>query len=50
MSLRLQMVFETEAGIGLMHLQMKDLEPSVWIGDAVVSCFVSILNFEDTYK
>ncbi|MFS8029266.1 hypothetical protein Hanom_Chr16g01520351 [Helianthus anomalus] len=31
------MVFETEAGIGLMYFQMKDLEPSVYIDAAIVT-------------
>ncbi|MFS8010301.1 hypothetical protein Hanom_Chr14g01295411 [Helianthus anomalus] len=30
------MMFETEAGIGLMHFQMRDLEPSVWIGAGLI--------------
>ncbi|MFS7906636.1 hypothetical protein Hanom_Chr01g00061561 [Helianthus anomalus] len=45
-----EVVFPTEFGIGLMHLQMKDLELGVWIGAALVSYFASMLNFEEVNR
>ncbi|KAJ0680985.1 putative Ulp1 protease family catalytic domain, papain-like cysteine peptidase superfamily [Helianthus annuus] len=40
-------VFLTESGIGLMYFQLKDFYPSVWMGDAVINCFATVLNYEE---
>ncbi|MFS8026599.1 putative Ulp1 protease family catalytic domain, papain-like cysteine peptidase superfamily [Helianthus anomalus] len=40
-------VFLTESGIGLMYFQLKDFYPSVWMGDAVINRFATVLNHEE---
>ena len=45
-----ELVFETEAGVGLMHFHMKDLQPSMLVGASIVNCFASMLNFEETKR
>ncbi|KAJ0591743.1 putative Ulp1 protease family catalytic domain, papain-like cysteine peptidase superfamily [Helianthus annuus] len=39
--------FLTESGIGLMYFQLKDFCPSEWMGDAVINCFATVLNYEE---
>ncbi|MFS7889791.1 hypothetical protein Hanom_Chr00s000005g01611201 [Helianthus anomalus] len=41
-----QMVFLTESGIGLMYFKMKYFQHNVWMGDAIINCFASMLNYE----
>ncbi|KAM0066433.1 hypothetical protein Hdeb2414_s0002g00048931 [Helianthus debilis subsp. tardiflorus] len=45
-----ELVFETEAGIGLYFFQLKDLFPSEWIGAGIVNCFASTLNVDERYR
>ncbi|MFS8026978.1 putative papain-like cysteine peptidase superfamily [Helianthus anomalus] len=40
-------VFLTESGIGLIYFQLKDFCPSEWMGDAVINCFATVLNYEE---
>ncbi|MFS7908118.1 putative papain-like cysteine peptidase superfamily [Helianthus anomalus] len=40
-------VFLTESGIGLMYFQLKDFCPSVWMGDAIINCFATVLSYEE---
>ncbi|MFS7905840.1 hypothetical protein Hanom_Chr01g00052371 [Helianthus anomalus] len=45
-----KMMFETEVGIGLLHLYTKDLQPSVLIGPAIINCFASMLNYKEVKR
>ncbi|MFS7931488.1 hypothetical protein Hanom_Chr04g00356571 [Helianthus anomalus] len=45
-----KMMFETEVGIGLLHLYTKDLQPSMHIGHVIFNCFASILNYEEVKR
>ncbi|MFS7905132.1 putative papain-like cysteine peptidase superfamily [Helianthus anomalus] len=29
-----------------MYFQLKDFKPSVWMGDAVINCYATVLNYE----
>ncbi|MFS7953894.1 hypothetical protein Hanom_Chr07g00623951 [Helianthus anomalus] len=42
-----QIVLPTESRIGLMYFQMKDFQPNVWMGDVIINCFASMLNYEE---
>ncbi|KAJ0432890.1 hypothetical protein HanIR_Chr17g0864251 [Helianthus annuus] len=44
------MVFLTESGIGLMYFQIKNFQHNVWMGDAIINCFASMLNYEEASR